>query len=860
MTTSSLVPTLRFPRLRADWHADVGIDAADWPGAPVLVSVPLPGPGAPSLEVRLHRDGTWWTLPGSDEPVVVPWTAQSYEWESGGELRRTRLQPYLMKPVEELRRATRALGNPPAGRQDRVLACALALTQEMARGIVRDWIQRAARVFERALDDEQAKNWVACALELRLGLEELSMHVDAPMLVEALAHADEALASFDSAVLLVDDDVYAGLTRDMPPDEETWWGKRASFERRLPVRQVRQRLVAGRSAGAEVVTLRPRPIWRAAAADQDVSTMLRGLRGCPPGEVRHRFDQVHDALDATPCPWLRADLTHVVEGLRPARDSLGWRWRALREFVAPVPGRVPVLLYLPERHEGVLLELRVAHDRGGLWSRAPALQPIAREAIRCAHAAVAALSDTRQPRFDLEAHTVDLVGPQHVLDSLRAVDGTSLALPAAIAFASLWLGIAPRPDVAATGGLTPGRQDAQVETVGTSGLEAKRRALSAWVRPATARLLAAPAEPRPVPLPGIEMVAVRRLSEALAAAGLQLRGVSPWAPLGDQATRLAELERMFHELRTQDLARHRLHDENPWSVLADRIDLITASLTGTVPEEDPRLQQAHAYAALAHAHAGDLGGLGRLPDPGDESSLPPNLAALHALSGLVQSIGTRQSDACERLRGALDGKLDRLHESERRTLLGVARGTQGRSWLHDTGTPLEQRVAKALPLLEQAVDHHVRFVPVEAPRSRIYLAMAMRMAGWSARASAQLDHAAAELEAHTLHWSVPYYRATKTYWHYERARLAVASQCTDDALEHTRAALELADDRGFWPIVGILRTRAWAHRQRHEDREADTCVERMRTLAGQAPAGSRALVERIIEEASGPPRSDGEVY
>ncbi len=852
-----VLPSLRFPLLRAAWHADVGVMPSDWPSARLLASVPSAG-----LEVRLHRDGTWWRIAES-APVVVARTAAVHRWGEGHE---TQLTPYVPTPLDELRDAAGAIqamarGASPA-LTDRELGVAVSLALDFESGLLHDRISAAARVFDMGMDDDDARSWAECLLALRVALEAVSMTHDAPTLVDALARADVALEPFGSATLLIGDEAYGQITKTFPVDDTAWWGSRAALSQRLSTDRLRERLREISPRGI-VTPIRPstvsEPVWLAAAADRDLSTLIEGLVSCGSEDLRGRFDQVMAELARTPCPWLRQDLRRALDRVASSRASLGWRIDALEEALAPAPGRVPLLLYLPELHQGVVLELRLASRDEGLWSSAPVLRPVARDAIRSAYLAVSACSDARRPREDLEKHSVELVGPPAVLAGLRSVDGTSLALPAALAFASLWLGRAPASDVAATGGLSLATSKVHVDRVGASGWGAKCQALSSWADGRAIRLLASVDQQQSQGAPGIEIVAVRDLDEALDAAGLGLRGVSSWVSARSMADDLASLDTLVWELQTQNLARHQSQSESPWAVLGDRIASLSITLAGSLPQDDPRLRRAAAYAALAYTHAGEMGRMGSVSDVIPDDA-PPGITVVVVLSSLVRCIGAEQFEACSALREALEDKLGVVHESERRSLLGVVRGTQGRSFLHDRRLPWKERVEQSLPLLRESVSHHARVHPAEAPRSRLYLAMAMRAGSLLEDAEAQLSQAREELETHTRPWSVPYFRTTLVYWLYERARLDVASGQPRLALDHTASALERADELGFWPALGILRTRAWAFRLLGDDGQAESCVAHMGLLRARVPESAGPLMDRIVEEACGLPRVDGEVY
>jgi hypothetical protein len=833
----------------------VGNLASDWPHARLLASVP-----SARLEVRLHRDGTWWRT-GESAPVVVARTAAVHRWGEGHE---TRLIPYVPRPLDELKEALGAVEamarKASPALTPRELEAVVALALDFESGLLHDQVAAAARVFDLGSDDDDPCSWAECLLALRVALEAVSMTHEAPMLVDALARADLALDPFGSATLLVGDEAYGRITNAFPVDDTVWWGSRDALSQRLSTERVHEKLRAI-SPRAAVTPIRPapEPVWLAAAAHHDLSTSIEGLATCAPEDLRGRFDRVMAELSRTPCPWLRQDLRRAMDRVASSRPFLGWRVDALEDALAPAPGRVPLLLYLPELHQGVVLELRVSMRDEGLWSSAPMLRPLARDAIRSAYLAVSACSDGRRAREDLEKHCVELVGPPAVLAGLRSVDGTSLALPAALAFASLWLGRAPASDVAATGALSLRPPRVVVDPVGASGWAAKGQALSAWADGKTVRLLASEGQDGSQSAPGIEVVKVRDLHDALEAAGVGLRGVSSWSSTRSVADDLASLDALFWDLQTQNLARHASQSESPWAVLGDRIASLSITLAGSLPQDDPRLRRAAAYAALAYTHAGEMGRIGNLRDvdPGDA---PPGIAVVVLLSSLVRCIGAEQFEACAALRDALDDKLGQAHESERRSLLGIVRGTQGRSFLHDRRLSWKERVGQSLPLLRESVSHHASVHPAEAPRSRIYLAMALRAGGLFEEAEAQLSQARGELDTHTRSWSVPYFHTTLVYWLYERARLDVALGQPRLALDHTASALERADALGFWPALGILRTRAWAFRLLGEGDEAESCVAHMGLLRARVPESAGPLMDRIVAEAYGLPRLDGEVY
>jgi len=490
--------------------------------------------------------------------------------------------------------------------------------------------------------------------------------------------------------------------------------------------------------------------------------------------------------------------------------------------------------------------------------------PLARDAVRAAHAALSRLSLSGQPMLRLEDHEISVIGPAAVIDSLRGIDGDSLALPAALAFASLWLDRPLPQDLAATGAIS--RIGTTVERVGPSAICAKAEALARWAGTRSIRFIVPGANSGPARAHTNE-VAVDSLAQALHAAGLSLQDSRQWQALGDVVERVAALELLSRDFQAHNLHPYRVAGLDPWLVLGDRLSLLAQSLQAS-PQlvSESILAAARAHAAMAYTHAGDPRGARDFPaDLKTDASTPPPIRAFTLLSQLVAVVGTGDIARCLPLMRQLDDALETLRPDEQRWMLGLARGTQGRAWMHARDIPRPQRLAKALPLLRAAVEHHSAVSPHETPRSRIYLAMALRMNGQLTEADQQLRAASAELDTITAAWSGSYYRATAMYLAYERARLRLVGQASDDdlraALEDTSTALAEAEERGgFWPAVGILRTRAWAEQRLGLVEDADRTKAMARELATLAPSGADAIVRRIIAELDSTDHDDGEAY
>jgi hypothetical protein len=133
--------------------------------------------------------------------------------------------------------------------------------------------------------------------------------------------------------------------------------------------------------------------------------------------------------------------------------------------------------------------------------------------------------------------------------------------------------------------------------------------------------------------------------------------------------------------------------------------------------------------------------------------------------------------------------------------------------------------------------------------------MALRMSGRTPEALEQLVTASGELETFTRPYSPEYEVATRPYVDYELARVLLALERYEDARRVASRALETCKWT-WWPQLGILRVRAWSSRMNGRLAEADADVERMREWARAAGT----FGDRLLEEASGYPAENGEIY
>jgi len=344
--------------------------------------------------------------------------------------------------------------------------------------------------------------------------------------------------------------------------------------------------------------------------------------------------------------------------------------------------------------------------------------------------------------------------------------------------------------------------------------------------------------------PNLVAVPVQTLAEALAAAGLDLAGARFEPAWGSVHDRLRHLDDLTARVDAQDI--RGFAGAAPWLALAERMRLLIHSLPTS---HASGVGKARTRCALAYVHAGELDRVTEILAPVSADGDSPEIAITRDVIELGVCIDAHTWERATALTAAIDVALASAGRRVREVVLGIARGTQGRALRH------RGDAVGSIPLLIEARDSHAEHHPHELARSRIELAASLRAAGRADEALAQLDLAHEDLER-TREYSRPYAEATSVYLEYERARALVELGA---GLEAFAAAARALDDcpRGFWPRAGILRVLAWAHRLLGDTRAADACVNELRSLdRSKAPA----LMDRLIREARGMPRSGGEPY
>ena len=678
-------------------------------------------------------------------------------------------------------------------------------------------LQRASsRLTERsrAGNDEQDDDLaeaVSLVLRARLALESVPLPDGLAPALEAL---DSALWPHRRGVLLTSADGYFDALREhVEPSAlvtPTWWSYRALSASNVP---------PGRLDTALARLSREDSQLRAKQAAHSSAALLRSLL----------------ARDAAELARFRSERVALIEPTRqaPARAASAESTRAGRV-------RVPIVL---EDGRGALIHLTVRVREPGdatpQWARAGALRPVALDACRAAYFAACRLVPGGAPPASFDMHAFDLEGEA----APRALDGASLGAAAVGAFVSAWIGQPLSEGVAVSSVVRPDLERGDV-FLSVGGLESKLRAcvgqrlLIAERQLAEARTLAAPL--------GVEVVGIATPRALLDALGLTLPATPTWKPwLGDVATRLRDLLAMSHDVETQTTTPYQSSDSTPWLVLADRMRATIESLPKLGRAERDAVATARAWCANAYQHAAEpelsravLAGT-ELPD-----TAPIALRAQHACVALSGAIQVEIAPDAASLDASLAALEPGLGESDTE-LRGAIAGTRGRLRMH-------QRLldAETLGFLETAVQLHDAEAPEQAPRSRIYLAMTLRMMGRAPEALDALMSAHEGIARELVGKWDHYAQSTSVFLEYELARTLLSLGRPADAITLAQHADVCAAAMGWsWPRHGILRTLVWAQREVGEDtRPALEALERLAPLAG------------FVEEASGPMREDGIVY
>ena len=805
------------------WDPDVALGDRPEPGVRPAIRVLLPHLDA-AAEGFAHVDGLLWRLPWSDGPRPHRF-GETLSWgdEVTGVLH-TLLRPMIPSRVwlaaHAMRSATRLADPAPlAAREQR----AVLLSKALAEPPLCDALRELGRAFREGTDPaEGLPEAVANLVRARLLLSEAAHALDEPdALLAALAASDQRLEDVGDAVIYLDDGSYEDAIEDL-------------------------RTVSGS--------------WTAARQALDNAGSLDDLVEDPLVLLTASWIQRSDGPGAT------AARTEAWPSIAPHRADIGAPLLARGLQRAPItehaPGAVPLLL-VTSGGTGLMVTLVVRHEAGAaLWGDDVQLGRRARGAVRAAFAAARRLCPHKLPRYPLADHAIEFE-PAGVID---AIDGDSLGLPLALAFASLWTGQTLPEGVAATGSITDGGRVGCVDDV-----EQKVGALLAKVEHAT--LLVHPGVAATFPA-ALTVRHCDTLTTALAHVDISLL-IQTWPNVhGNQTRRRQALKALVSRAELQALPSEDptgleepgIAALSPWLQLADRMRELIESLPESAPLRS-ELWKARTQAALAYLHAGAqhdaLGVLG-IENPRDSDRLHQVLERLETeevapairadVVMALLDVGIDEGRTAEGavLRKQLTALWAQMSGAEAAALGGRILGTQGRSLLHGGDA------AESLPLLASAVEHHVVHEPHEAPRSRIYLAMALRRIGRREEALRTLEQAERELAPEAWDIDASYRVGTRMYWDYERARLALDRAELNDAWRYGLDAYREARWRGSWPRAGVLRTLAWAARAARLPAEEERALRELQEIA-ESSGGDR-FFETLLAEARGPYRRDGEVY
>lgn len=784
-------------RLDPRFTLSVAVDPSELEHARVIDLLPLPhlGPDA-HREGRLTAHGTSWTIVDSDEahPTLdVPYGTNRLLWNDPvlGAFE-TPLREYIPEPLRAAHDAFVSVSRLADGlAHPRARAVALAVARELESGSFHEGLVAARDAFVNAkLDDDDEQAWVVTALETQLALDRLAHRLCDEELDAQLVAVDRALAPLGQALMLLDSGHYAMLVDGQAVDETAWWGFRARLDARVPN-----------------------------------AVLESGL-----DDVREEKQVEY------------ADVVQLSDHRTTAEEDAAQPPRLRAVAAASEPGTVSILVAIdapgrPEHGRGRVL--RATIKRGGTgdpFAQCPEFGALAKKAIRDAFQATGSLCRDGMAPYPLEEHIVLLDEP----GPIDTVDGSSLGLAFALAFASLWTDTVIRESLCATGRL---HSRGGAWTVKPVDHVPAKVAAARVVLGADATVLVS--ADQAVGEPSLETVS--SVSGALNAAGLDVSKVEGAWP--DNASRAKALETLVAATQSQNVACYGAFG-NPWVVVARRMQSLVEALEGK--KYEGLVRDAQPLIVLAYVHAGELYAAKAALVAIDLDGKPDEVQLAARTAKLGVAIDHEDRKTCTSETRAIEELLASAPEDAHAELIGQALGTVGRARLHAR----EFETAEAL--LTRAVAHHDQHHREESGRSRVYLSQAQRNLGRTDDALVTLEHAQRDLESHTRPDSRPYYRSCWMYLQYERARVFVAQGDGDAALSCAREALGLSRHLGFWPQLGILRTTAWAYRLLGEHDRADACVGQM--LALEVPPAQQGLRDRLIEEAEGFPYAGGEVY
>ena len=470
--------------------------------------------------------------------------------------------------------------------------------------------------------------------------------------------------------------------------------------------------------------------------------------------------------------------------------------------------------------------------------------PLASEALRHGFRAAAAAMPGRAGRAPYHAHRVALQ------PSGLVVDGPSLGGAALAAFASCWLEAPPRADT--TVAVSLALEGAVLVPMGVGGWDEK---LEALVKGGIRRVVVAERDTACPRAGGFEWVDVSTVRDLLSAVGLDAATAGFEVEPPALADRLRALQEAIGCVAVQALDAYVGTELSPWIALGDHLwGLSEDLLESPVASHREAACDGFAHAAIAYLHAGALDDARNATRLLEGRSVPDEVALLRDIVVLEQHIdGAPLGDPEDHAR-RLESALGRARPEVLRDLGGYVLGTIGRWHLH------ARRWEDALEPLERAVAHHEIHLPHEAPRSRVYLANALRRGGRAEASVNVLERALDGARDWVRPYSPSYAASTETYARYELARTLLDLDRLARAERMAAEALASARIFGWWPSLGIVRTRAQILWRAGRVDEAERVAAQAQELAADAPASHQAFARRLAEEATGTATPEDDVY
>ena len=469
--------------------------------------------------------------------------------------------------------------------------------------------------------------------------------------------------------------------------------------------------------------------------------------------------------------------------------------------LAAAPAQAPhaevaIPLLLTRHGRGHVCWLRVGHGYG-LWGREPRFGVEAERAVYDAWLAAGTLTDSRLPARPYHDHQITV--ERHPSPGVQ-IDGPSLGLPMALAFAALWGGASGRIDVFATGAVS---RDGVVGAIADADLKAQ----TAFEQHGAVRILVPPHNVEHVDHPSVAALSVSSLRAAARRAGIDTagtRGHASWS----RAWAVKIIDETIAAIRGQEPdPEAEIHGSNPWTRRADRLDLAIRVIGDS---EAVRHREAVARARVWECIATLLSGRAPQADERFGPDVDTALATLpdlrrRALRAMVWSArlaaAIQQSDWTKA--SALNQQNVDVLPDLTGEALGYAAGTLGR---YHYICAEARDLPKAIALLEQSIQGwELACRDQEIPRSLLYLAQAHRLWGDAHGATRHLLEAETrvnQLVEDGLHYGL----TTRMYVDYELGRQLLATGDLDDAAFHLGRAWHTCGQLGWGPERQVLRS------------------------------------------------------